>query len=825
MELLIPAGNLECALAALHYGADALYLGMQQFSARADAENFSLDDLELLLGFINASSGKIPKIYITINTLLREFELEKLVELLSKLRDFKIDALIIQDLGVYKLVKDYFPELAMHASTQMTIHNKDGLLQARNMGFERVVLARELTHNEVKELSATPGIETEVFIYGALCYAYSGLCLLSSAYLNKSGNRGECSYYCRNFFQVKKDEETLKRNYALMSMKDLSLSAEIDSLRKAGISSLKVEGRKKTPLYVAAVSNYFRKLLDNSFKPNEKEELEKHLKIIFSRETCSFHWKSFHQEGLTAPLALGPQGLEIGRISRIVENSFGEKRIRFQLQNHQLEKYDGIRIELPDKRSFAFSVADISVFRQGNAKEGKTVFVAKPGSTVEVPLPEKHPEISSDSKLFCTSSQVVKTFYDWDSVRESQRSKHSLSCKLTFTETELQLNALIKTAKRNLAEISLTYPLDSKPDTARNPEMLQQQAENSFAKLGNTPFELEKFSLKNPLNLFLPAAVLNQARRFFMDKLEEKLTLDQQETYTKFCQKIEEFSFPETEEEKDFWSIKIDRLYFLNMFSDLEFYQLDELIFDLSLYKYEEIIDDLQKLKKKLVSGKLRLALPAIMRSEIDQRDWLQEIKNFAKAGFTTWQISNLSALELLSSAGITAKDADISSDWQLYVTNTAAAAALQELSLSKVTLSPDDNIRNLETLLGKLSSFAEVIVYADIPLAISAVCTEICNSGHCSGKANCDFEELQLVSPKNDRLTAINRNCQSVYLNEQALNLSGNIAKLKQLNARRFRADFMWKNYAPSKVKEVWQQLIEDKVQADNWTANLRFR
>ena len=205
-ELLAPAGDTEAGYAALYYGADAVYLGLKHFSARATAANFGADDLNEFVGYAH-SLGR--KVYVAVNTLLQEDELPELLKALDLCAKYKVDALIVQDLGVARIVREAYPELELHASTQMAVHNKEGALALQKIGFSRVVLARELTLNEIREIAAIPGLETEAFIHGALCYSYSGLCMFSSLETGKSANRGKCLYPCRAAFGGCDGENTI----------------------------------------------------------------------------------------------------------------------------------------------------------------------------------------------------------------------------------------------------------------------------------------------------------------------------------------------------------------------------------------------------------------------------------------------------------------------------------------------------------------------------------------------------------------------------------------------------------------------------------------
>ena len=267
-ELLAPAGDIEAAYSAFYYGADAVYLGLRQFSARAEAVNFAPEELDEITAYAHAN-GK--KVYVTVNTVIQENELPNLIEVLKVCDKYRVDAVIVQDLGVARLVRQSFPNLELHASTQMAVHNLSGALALKKIGFRRVVLARELSLNEIQYIKNESGLEIEVFVHGALCYSYSGLCLFSSLTTGRSANRGKCVYSCRDIFRLN------GRQYHPFSMKDMAL--EKDVLKLEGIS-LKIEGRKKNALYVGAVTDYYRRILDTG-KINIG--LTDNLKQIFAR--------------------------------------------------------------------------------------------------------------------------------------------------------------------------------------------------------------------------------------------------------------------------------------------------------------------------------------------------------------------------------------------------------------------------------------------------------------------------------------------------------------------------------------------------------------
>lgn len=263
-ELLLPAGNIEAFFAALEGGADAVYLGLREFNARNRARNFSLGQLAAI---IKTAHEKKVKIYLTLNTLVKNSELPSLLDALHVASRLGVDAIIIQDWGVYALANTYFPALAIHASTQMGIHNSLGTQLAHRLGFERAILARELTLPELRKMVKRSKIELEIFVHGALCYSFSGMCLFSSYLGGMSANRGQCRQPCRRQYS------TSQNTSFLFSLKDNQLMGQLPKLLQLPISSLKIEGRMKSAEYVYTVASAYRMAVDNPEKLPEALEL------------------------------------------------------------------------------------------------------------------------------------------------------------------------------------------------------------------------------------------------------------------------------------------------------------------------------------------------------------------------------------------------------------------------------------------------------------------------------------------------------------------------------------------------------------------------
>ncbi len=286
-ELLLPAGNTEAFYAAAEGGADAVYLGLRKFNARERADNFTLSQLQALL--LEAKKKNI-KVYLTLNTVVKNKELPELIDTLYALTQTSISALIIQDWGAYHLIKNYFTNLKIHASTQMGNHNSLGGTYSEKLGFERVIFARELTQKEIQAIRDKSNVETEVFGHGALCYSFSGMCLFSSYLGGMSANRGNCMQPCRRLYYDGSDKKYI------FSLKDNELIDYIPEIINLGVASLKIEGRLKPAEYVYEVAKAYRMALDN---PDKLEDAKQLLKYDMGREKTSYYFGQDVGEAIT----------------------------------------------------------------------------------------------------------------------------------------------------------------------------------------------------------------------------------------------------------------------------------------------------------------------------------------------------------------------------------------------------------------------------------------------------------------------------------------------------------------------------------------------
>jgi len=685
-ELLSPAGDIEAAYSAFYFGADAIYLGLRQFSARADATNFSPADLDEITAYAH-ENGK--KVYVTINTLVQEAELPALTDTLALCDRYHVDAIIVQDLGVARLIQTCFPKLALHASTQMAIHNLAGALALKKMGFSRVVLARELTLPEILEIRDKSGLEVEVFIHGALCYSYSGLCLFSSLTTGRSANRGKCVYSCRDTF--KKDD----RQTHLFSMKDLAL--EKDVLKLTGLS-LKIEGRKKSALYVGAVTDYYRRILDTG---KTDIGLTDNLKQIFARPWTTLHFKGKNKDVID-PDFVGHRGLPIGKIERVFNHT-----ITFR-PSRAIARYDGIQIDTASQeKPFGFSAENLT-------QNGKKVFEVPAGQTVTLTLPPHHPFLQKGEVVYLASSTRVKGAYPYTRPRPNAfRNRQDIAVDVFVAPDKIVAYT---------QGISAEQPGPFAP--ADHPEKVADSVSKAFQKTGDTSFHLADITIHNPDNLFVPMSVLNELRRQLYTQIQPAGPTTIQLPPSPHLKK---------ENASPRWVYKTDDLSLLPHLP-----RADEIIYQLSS---ADTPADLAAFDK----ANLRLALPPILRPE---QAWQRTVEKFLSAGFLRWEIANPAGLTLLP------KGLDISLDSTVSVLNTSALEAVLSLGFSRATFSVEDTLDNIKKLSSKSTQTA-LILYQDTPLFLSANCVRENDCRTCpKGRL-----ESELTNGKN-RYRLISENC-----------------------------------------------------------------
>jgi putative protease len=817
VELLAPAGGPDAAFAAFQFGADAIYLGLKKFSARAEAENFTLAEVDEITAYAHSLQPR-RRVFVTINTLIRQDELAELVEAISALADIGVDAIIVQDLGVYHLVRERFPQLDLHASTQLSVHNRAGAEALRRLGFRRVVLARELTLEEVRDITAASGIKTEVFIHGALCYSYSGLCLFSAQTLGRSGNRGKCAYSCRDSYEVANAPLSLRdgspvrrdpRRGFPFSMKDLALPDHIPTLRGAGVSCFKIEGRKKSPLYVATTTSYYRKLIDGELRDNERPDMEAEMQSVFSRPWTRLFVQSHKDKEVADRDTVGHRGTLVGRVQAV--HGGAEPRLRFRT-SRALERHDGLQIDLPVLgKPFGFAVERLWIATPGRHGKRQEVFEAAADTLVEVSLPRDHPDIPVGAPVYCSSSQAVKQKYRHSRPKPGLfRTRRPIAVEVIATGAEVIAIGRLVNREPNESTVQVRRTLTGPFPSARDRTSLESAARGAFEKLGDTPLMLDSFTYRNDAGVFVPLSRLNQLRRELAADLEKTLRQKHAERVDHLQAAAGPTQLPSIETQAGFrWSIKVDRLAFLDALEESDLAGIEEIIVDIARDHPALLAEKLDHWAGRLGRERMRLALPALTRSW-EERGLRHKIESLRAAGWSKWEAANLSAWSYLGldPAHPQPDTLDLSTDWSVYVLNRLAAQALERMGVRRFTLSPEDGLDNVRSLLQEFAPRAVLIVYQDTPLFLAESCAYANLIGGCPGKANCNFESMEMVSSHGEKVTALDYHCRTIVLNLGPFCLSTRLGELRRAGAVCLRADFLYRNYDAVEVRRRWRLL-----------------
>ena len=740
-ELLAPAGTPEAAWAALAYGADAVYAGLPRFSARAEAGNFTAETLNELIGYAHHLGRRV---YVTFNTLVQQSELNAALETLALIRDLNADGVIVQDMGVVRLIQKNFPQLRLHASTQLAVHNLEGAKQLAELGFKRVVLARELNLNEIAQISRNCGIETETFIHGALCYSYSGLCLFSSHLLGRSGNRGRCAYCCRQPFRTADGEETLP-----FSMKDFSAADHLPEILAAGVSSLKIEGRMKSPLYVAAVTDFYRKALagDNADSAQRLSDIQ----TIFGRTSTDLYLAGSEASPVD-PVNDGHRGALIGTVKSVA----GSWLILHS--NRALQKHDGLKVEMAGETSAYGFAAD--EMRLASDPESKRRFELPADSEIALKLPADHPRLAEGASVYCSYSQAVRQSYEFTAPRPGQfRQRRPVNIQVFQSPENVKFIAVAEGAQ---AELGLPGPFEP----ARQPEKSAAAIRQCFEKLGDTDWKLGELTL-NGSAVFVPVSVLNDARRRLIEQFSEIWKRSQ--LGGRGSTRAEPVVGRRESHLSDvFLSVKVRE------FQTLE--NIDEIVLEVDPFRPEEI-----KKAQTFYADKVRLALPVIIRDE-DVDDFRELIASLP--GQQKWEAANVGGLNLLQGR------TDIIADWPLYTLNMQAALQWRDQGIQQFVLSPEDDAANWYALIEQLGDAAVVPVYQHTPLMISATRPAV------------DDAELTDRSRRVFYVEQTGR--EFVVVNETPLSLTGHLDELKAKGARRFRIDLSYGIDSPEEAADL---------------------
>ncbi len=762
IEILAPAGSYESFHAAIVAGADAVYAGGPKFGARAFAENFTEDQL---LNAIDYAHLHQRKFYLTVNTLLKDYEIEQLPEYLEPLYQRGLDAVIVQDMGVLNVVRQYFPDMDIHASTQMTVTGVNGAQFLKENGAVRVVPAREISLEEVRNIKSVTGMEMECFVHGALCYCYSGQCLLSSLIGGRSGNRGQCAQPCRLPYTV--DGE---KGY-LLSLKDICTLDIIPDLIESGIDSFKIEGRMKRPEYVAGVTSIYRKYVDlylkNPQKPYWVDDKDKEMLMdLFNRG--GFHTGYYKQKN-------------------------GRNMITIQKPNHIGVKVGTVLSqkgrEVQMRALTDIAAGDLIEFKNEaqryttgkSCKQGEVITILAPKgirlSVGEVLYRVQSPELLNTLETSYSEGKVIEKLYGYISLEAGKAAK-LVVCKDEYS---------VEVESGQQVEAASSRPLD------------EERIKKQLQKTGNTEFEFDVLDVELHGEVFLPMQQLNEMRRKALEELEKKIQ-------DSFHRKTAEKKVLQ-EEILDTASVKLSKKE--NKLSVLVETQeqleavlendnsvaciyvdsnLDKTGLDAELWKG---ISD--RIHKKNIE--VFLAMPRIFRNQtIDIFE--QAYDSILTRCFDGMLIRSMEEYQFLKSKNYSG---NIRLDYNLYIMNRFAKQFWKKQGVIYGTIPVELNKSEIVNLDSKQD---EMIVYGYIPAMVTAQCVTSTVHG-C--KKDCKITMLKDRYQNEFPVKNQCRDCYNVIYNTAPLYLIDLKEDLEELNAESYRIQFSIEN--KDEVKQILEQ------------------
>lgn len=693
IELLSPVGDFECLKAAVQNGADAVYLGGSSFSARASATNFNLEGLKEAIEYAKLRGVKV---HLTLNTLIKNEELNNAIELAKNAYEFGVDALIVQDYGLCSILQKHLPDLPIHASTQMSIHNLEGAKQLQSLGFSRIVLSRELSLSELAFIKSNTAIELEVFIHGALCISYSGQCLLSSMIGGRSGNRGKCAQACRLPYELisnSSKEIRMDKGY-ILSPKDLCGLSFIPDLKDIGIASLKIEGRMKTPEYVATVTRIYRKYIDLAYSDEEYKVEEKDLKDllqVFNRGGFSDgHLNITPNRDIIYKEKPNNMGIYVGNVANYNQT---KGHITLNL-NDRLAIGDTISLE---RETGKYHISELMVNKSNieYATTGQLVTIGRMKGNIRPG--DKIYKLNSK-----TLSQTAKASY------HGENRKTNLHCSI-FIEQDSPV--CIKISGPN--NLNLLINSEIYPSKAINNPITKERIVTQFSKTGNTTFNFEKIEVFLDPNLYINISDLNELRRSCLQLTQEKMI----SFYEKKVKNIPTISY--AHKDKKLKTKKVSLL--LNIldvncnYSELK--NIDRIYIPLKYFVGTEYANILKNLT---TSFNTYIYLPNIIKPNYRNLFTTNIDNALDEYDVNGFVLSNIGHIEMLEKY----KDNyEFIGNYTLNVLNNSTVEAYHNLGMQTVTLSTELNKQDIIHICSNSKTNLELIVYGKTPVMTSGYC------------------------------------------------------------------------------------------------------
>ena len=794
IEILSPAGSMESLKAAINASCDAIYMGGDKFGARAYADNLKDD---LMGGAIDYAHIHDKKIYLTVNTLLKNSELEQeLYDYLVKYYEQGIDAVIVQDVGVLHFIHENFPNMDIHASTQMTLTMAEGANVLKQMGLTRLVTSRELGLEEIANIRKGTDLEIETFVHGALCYCYSGQCLMSSMLGGRSGNRGRCAQPCRMPYRLKGDNNVLNsdKDKYVLSPKDISTIDMIPELIETGIDSFKIEGRMKRPEYAAGVTYMYRKYVDRYLEYG-KEKYERYLQDHKGelREDTLFLQDLYNRGGFSQGYFVNRNGRNMISLSRPNHSgvhvgkvkSVNGSKVQIQLIQ-SINPQDILEIR-EEEKLFEFTVKNGE--KAGNiysVNVGKGLLV-KPGYLVY--------RTKNNSLLDDLGERYLK-----EEVKVPIRGKVNISVNKPIC-LELNCRGVHIKVSGDLVE------------EAKNQPMTEDKIRKQLMKTNETSYVFEELQVNIQGNPFIPVQKLNELRRQGIEALTEaisgqyrRMPAARNETY----HKVEN-------PEKDRIGISVSISDKSQLSAACSYPEVTNIYIDSDIVPFSDLLKLTKEVKES--NKQCYIVLPHIFRKAT--YELYKQNKNILEDNtIDGYILRNLEEYDFVNSVlNMKQSGKDLITDYNLYVMNQQAAVFWRELGIKKLTAPVELNYSELKELAG---IFYDVIVYGKIPLMVSAQCLAKTSSGginknytKTSDEPCCliGTDKIELMD-RFDKDFQVRRHCRECYntiYNSQCLSLLSYEEQVLRLKTEHIRLNFTFET--PEETSKMIYSFIQRYV------------
>lgn len=702
VELLSPVGDFNCLKAAIQNGADSVYFGADTFNARIFASNFTINDIKKVIIYAKLRGVKT---YLTLNTLIKDDEFNQAVALAQKAYEFGIDGIIVQDLGLATKLISLFPDLPIHGSTQMTVHNLNGALKLQELGFKRIVLARELSTNEIDYICKNTKIEIETFIHGAQCISYSGQCLFSSLIGGRSANRGKCAAPCRLPFKLLENDKCINSGY-LLSTKDLCGLEYIPTLIESGVKCFKIEGRMKNAEYVATVTRIYRKYIDLALSKDNYEIDENDLKQLmqaFNRGMYSpGHLTNEANRNLVFKETPGNMGLNLGKVQ-----NYNSKKGYITLK--LLEPISiGDTISIGNEKKL-YTISELMDLKSNNISK------TKPGQTVIIGRIKGN--ITLGDKIYKMSDKKLNNLAKESLSKENR--KIALNCKIEIKENKpIKINITSGCNLLMYKDLNFEYTSKAIPEKAINKPLSKEVIINQLSKTNDTPYYFKNIKIDLDDNLFLPKiSTLNELRRLSLEAVQDFAT----NNIHRDPKNIELKNIPFTNKNNKQQQISVLLNTLDSSFDYSKLNDFDNIYIPLKYFLDKKYTEVLILLSQKY---NLYIYMPTIVKSNYKNYIFANIeniLSNLKVKGFVISNICNLKLLASLSE-NFTEKF-DLIANYTFNIFNTYTINELKKLKINRYTISPELEKDTITYLCNHSNLPNEIILYGKIPLTNMNYC------------------------------------------------------------------------------------------------------